>query len=137
MVLCFVQKFSPHSPSSLRTLPVGSRVPSIVETSVPIAENHTKIQPATGANFTTIRRTCICFNDQTHPHPPTRRISLVCISDISRDTSPSAGLSFSRIRTFISSRAINIYNSQHSISETLVHQVEPVLGMTPSENWQL
>ena len=24
---------------------------------------------------------------------------------------------------------------QHSISETLVHQVEPVLGMTPSENW--
>ena len=23
---------------------------------------------------------------------------------------------------------------QHSISETLVHQVEPVLGMTPSEN---
>ena len=26
---------------------------------------------------------------------------------------------------------------QHSISETLIHQVEPVLGMTPMENWQL
>ena len=24
---------------------------------------------------------------------------------------------------------------QHSISETPIHQVEPVLGMTPSENW--
>ena len=26
---------------------------------------------------------------------------------------------------------------QHSISETPVHHVEPVLGMTPLENWQL
>ena len=26
---------------------------------------------------------------------------------------------------------------QHSISETSIHQVEPVLGMTPMENWQL
>ena len=26
---------------------------------------------------------------------------------------------------------------QHSISKTPIHQVEPVLGMTPSENWQL
>ena len=24
---------------------------------------------------------------------------------------------------------------QHSISETPIHQVEPVLGMTPTENW--
>ena len=26
---------------------------------------------------------------------------------------------------------------QHSVSETPIHQVEPVLGMTPTENWQL
>ena len=26
---------------------------------------------------------------------------------------------------------------QHYINETLVHQVEPVLGTTPLENWQL
>ena len=26
---------------------------------------------------------------------------------------------------------------QHSISETPIHQVKPVLGMTPVENWQL
>ena len=26
---------------------------------------------------------------------------------------------------------------QHSISETPINQVEPVLGMTPVENWQL
>ena len=26
---------------------------------------------------------------------------------------------------------------QHPISETPIHQVEPVLGMTPMENWQL
>ena len=26
---------------------------------------------------------------------------------------------------------------QHSISETPIHQVEPVLGMTPTENWRL
>ena len=26
---------------------------------------------------------------------------------------------------------------QHSISETPIHQVKPVLGMTPTENWQL
>ena len=26
---------------------------------------------------------------------------------------------------------------QHSISETSIHQVEPVLGITPAENWQL
>ena len=26
---------------------------------------------------------------------------------------------------------------QHSISETPIHQVKPVLGMTPRENWRL
>ena len=88
----------------------GSRVPPIAETSVPIAENCTKIQSATGANFTTARQTCICFSDQTHPYPPVRRISLAHITVISRDTSPSAGLSFSRIGTFNSSRTVGIYH---------------------------
>ena len=37
------------------SLPVGSRVPPIAEISMPIAENCTKTQPATGANFTTAR----------------------------------------------------------------------------------
>ena len=82
----------------------------IAETSMLIAENCIKTQPATGTNFTTARRTCICFNDQTHPYLPDRRISLACIIVISRDTNPSAGPSFSRIRTGNSSRAFNIYH---------------------------
>ena len=81
------------------TLPVGSRVPSIAENSVQIAENYTKTQPATGANFTTARQMCICFSDQTHSYPPDRRISLAHITDISRDT-----------RTGNSSRAFDIYH---------------------------
>ena len=119
MVKCFVQKFILHSPSSLGNLLVGSRVPLIAETSTPITENCTKIQPATGADFTTTGRMCICFNDQTHPYPPDRRIPLARIIVISRDTGPSAGLSFSRIRTFNSSRTINIYH------RTTFHQSDP------------
>ena len=114
-----------------------AQVPLIAETSMPIAENCIKTQPATGTNFTTARRMCICFNNQTHPYPPDKRISLACIIVISRDTSPSAGLSFSRIRTCNSSRAFNIYQRTASISETPIHQVEPVLGTTAIENWQL
>ena len=91
----FCSKVVPHSPSGLGTLVVGLRVPPIAETSVPIAENHTKTQPATSANLTTARRMCICLNNQTHCYPPHRGISLACIIVISRDTGPSAGPSFS------------------------------------------
>ena len=95
MVPYFIQTFLLHFPSSHGTLPVGQRVPLTAETSAPIAENHTKIQSATGANFTTTGQMCTCFNDQTYPYLPARRISFARITVISRDTVPSAGLSFS------------------------------------------
>ena len=89
--------------SGVGTLPDSLRVP-------PIAENCTKTQPVAGTNFTTIRQMCICFNDHTHSYSPHRRISLAHIIDISRDTGPSAGLSFRRIRNCNSSRAFDIYH---------------------------
>ena len=89
---------------------VSLRVPPIAETSMPIAENCTKTEPATGTNFTTARRTCICLNDQTHSYPQCRGISLAPIIVISRDTGPSAGQSSSRIRNCNSSRAFDIYH---------------------------
>ena len=108
MVQCCVQKVIPHSPSSLRTLPNGSRVPSIAQTRALIAENHTKTQPTTDANFTTIRRVYTSFNAQTDPCPPCRRISLAYIIDIPKDTSSSAGLSFKRTRNCNTSRTFDI-----------------------------
>ena len=74
----FVQNIVPHSPSGLGTLPVGSRVSLIADTSMLIAENHTKTQPAISANLTTIRQMCICFNDQTHSYLNTQR-NLPCL----------------------------------------------------------
>ena len=109
----------------------------IAETSALIADNCTKTKSAIGTNFTTVRRVYFCFNNQIHTYLLCRGISLTCIIDISRDTSSSAGLSFRRSRNCISSRAFNTYHRQHSISDTPIHQVEPVLGTTPVENWQL
>ena len=59
--------------------------------------------------------TFICFNDEIHPYPPTRRISLDYFNITSKDTGPSAGLSLHQIRTFSSSR-INIPSTVRDIS---------------------
>ena len=121
----------------LGTLPVGSRLPPIAETSALIAENCTKTQPSTGTNFTTIRRTCICFSDQTHSYPPHRRIPLLASLTSQEIPAPQQDQASEESEIVTPQEPLTSTTEQHSISETPIHHVKLVFGMTPVENWQL
>ena len=79
------------------------------------------------------------FNDQTDPYQPHRRISLAYIIDIptQRIPAPQQDRASEEPEIVRPQEPSTSAEEQYSISETPVHQVQPVLGMTPIENLQL
>ena len=121
MVQCFVQKFSLHSPSSLGTLPVGSRVPPIAETSAlitsPLLDERV---------FASVTRSILICQPEESP-----LLTSLTSKEIAAPQQDRASVESKLLPPQEPSTSTT---DQHSVSENPVHQVEPVLGTTPSEN---
>ena len=76
----------------------------------------------------------ICFNDQTHPYPPDRRISFAASLTSQEILAPQQDQASAEPELVNPQEPSTSTTEQHSISETPIHQVEPVLGTTPTES---
>ena len=106
-------------------------------TRTPTEENSSKTMPTTNANFTTIRRVHTSFNDQTNHYPLRRTISLAYTTDTQRILAPQQDQAAEEPEIGTSKDPLTSIEDWYSDSETPIHQVQPVLGMTPTENLQL
>ena len=136
MFQCFVQKFTPHSPSGLGTLPVGSRVPLIAETS---QLQKTTLRPSQKLVQTSPLQDERVFASMTRPiliHQ-TEESPLLASLTSQEILAPQQDQASAESELLTSQEPLTSTTEQYSISETPVHQVEPVLATTPMENQQL
>ena len=96
-----------------------------------------KTVPTTDTDFTTIGGVHTSFTDQTDPYTLHGTISLAYTTNTPKDTGSSTGPSGIRTQNRNISRTINIHRRPTFCSDTPVCQVQPLLGMTHTENLQL
>ena len=126
----------PHSPSGLGTLPVGSRVPPITETSTLMQK--TTPRPSQQLVQTSPPLDKHVFASVTRPiliHHAEESSLLASPPTSQEIPAPQQDRASAESELLTSQEPSTSTMEQHPVSETAIHQVKPVLGTTPMENW--